>query len=436
MTAHERALAADAAGRRAAQLRFSGTLVLEAGAGTGKTTTLVARILAWSLGHGWQAASERLEETSDERIAAATLGGVVAITFTEAGAAEMATRVASALAQLTSASGTALPGFDVELLELDADTVQRRAQQLLGALDHLTVETIHAFCRQLLTAHPLAAGLHPEVNVDPDLRLTEEIVFEVVEQAVRRAYQRPRRQPLAELATLAVGPDLIVDTVVGLRSAGLEHRALAVDPYGQRVLEGVVHRLAELFSRFVIAGGSELRRVSSGNKAADIADTLERSRDRLATTPSELPEFCTLINELHEEWSPHFSKLASWRKGSFTKGEGSVLEAYGEAFTEAAGALRSQLRHLGRMHPRRLDLARRALAPLLAECEQRAAALGTLTFSDLLARAHQLLAGRRDLRRDEAGFHLHHGDLAQAAGRRHDAEQGERARGQKRGQPA
>ncbi|MDH3525203.1 MAG: UvrD-helicase domain-containing protein, partial [Acidobacteriota bacterium] len=348
-------LAADAAGRRAAQTRFTGTLVLEAGAGTGKTTTLVARILAWALGRGWhEAAAELGGEAAAGRVAAAVLQGVVAITFTEAGAAEMAARVAEALARLASGDAAPVRGFDPDLAGLPPEAERRpRAHALLGALDHLTVETIHAFCRGLLAAHPIEAGVHPDFTVDPDLRLTEEIVHEVVEEAVRRAYARPRGQALADLAALGVGPDLLVETLVGLRDVGLESTALAADPYATAGLEALGGRLAALVERFQAAGGADLRRVTSGNKAAQVAAALERTRALAASPPRDLDGLARLAAELEEIWRDHFSKLGAWRHGDYTQGEGRVLEAHGEAFPAAAAELRSLLRHLTRMNPRR-----------------------------------------------------------------------------------
>ena len=53
--------AADAEARRLAQTCFDRPLVLEAGAGTGKTATLVARVLSWCLGPGWEAAGREVE---------------------------------------------------------------------------------------------------------------------------------------------------------------------------------------------------------------------------------------------------------------------------------------------------------------------------------------------------------------------------------------
>ena len=46
----------DAAARLAARTRFDAPLALEAGAGTGKTAALVARVAVWCLTGGWERA--------------------------------------------------------------------------------------------------------------------------------------------------------------------------------------------------------------------------------------------------------------------------------------------------------------------------------------------------------------------------------------------
>ena len=96
--------------RRRSQTSFDRPLVLEAGAGTGKTAALVARVVGWCLGPGWRQAASELaaqrqrsgkgEAPAAERVAARVLDGVVAITFTEAAAAEMGSRVAQGLAEV------------------------------------------------------------------------------------------------------------------------------------------------------------------------------------------------------------------------------------------------------------------------------------------------------------------------------------------------
>ena len=50
----------DARSRRLAQADFTRPLVLEAGAGTGKTATLVARVATWALTGGWEKVSCQL----------------------------------------------------------------------------------------------------------------------------------------------------------------------------------------------------------------------------------------------------------------------------------------------------------------------------------------------------------------------------------------
>jgi len=94
------------------------TLVVEAAAGTGKTTELVKRIL---------------------RVLATGRAGVeciVAVTFTEKAAGELKLRLREALERERSAIG-----------EPDA---RDRLDKALGSLEEAHVNTIHGFCAELL----------------------------------------------------------------------------------------------------------------------------------------------------------------------------------------------------------------------------------------------------------------------------------------------
>ena len=208
--------AADLAARRAAQTRFDVPLVLQAGAGTGKTTTLIGRLLAWTLGEGWERAARRLAERAErktgrradegpDRVAAEVLGRVVAITFTEAAAAEMAGRAARELAVARRRRTRRRAGSKPRVLP-PAPERARRARALLGTLDHLAVRTIHAFCRGLLADHPLEAGVHPDLTIDADGRLVEEVVRETVEDALRDGYGDPGDPHLLALAVARLRP--------------------------------------------------------------------------------------------------------------------------------------------------------------------------------------------------------------------------------------
>lgn len=110
------------------------TLFVEAGAGTGKTTALVARLVAL-LRDGDVAAHE-----------------VAAITFTEAAAAELRDRVRTELEVARAAAPASTPARDV----LD---------RALGHLDEAHISTVHAFAQAVLAEHAIAAGLPPAFEV-------------------------------------------------------------------------------------------------------------------------------------------------------------------------------------------------------------------------------------------------------------------------------
>ena len=62
----ERARVLDAQARARAQLEFDRPLVVEAGAGTGKTAVLTSRLVAWSLGPGWERSALRSTEAGSD----------------------------------------------------------------------------------------------------------------------------------------------------------------------------------------------------------------------------------------------------------------------------------------------------------------------------------------------------------------------------------
>jgi ATP-dependent helicase/nuclease subunit A len=102
--------------------RRDGDLLLDAGAGSGKTSVLVERFVRSVLEDGIE------------------VGAILTITFTEKAAAEMRDRIRR------------------RLRELDADEAARATE---GAF----ISTIHGFCARVLRGHALAAGLDPSFAV-------------------------------------------------------------------------------------------------------------------------------------------------------------------------------------------------------------------------------------------------------------------------------
>ena len=328
------ALRADRRARRLAQQEFDRPLLLEAGAGTGKTTTLVARILAWCLGAGWRRHEAALIERERERgrggaaaadavaadaVAAAVLERVVAITFTEDAAAEMAQRVARELALLTDAAAPAPPWLVLE--ELAAAERARRAAALLAGLDRLVVRTIHAFCRGLLADHPLEARLHPELSVDADGLLLEEVARETVETNLRRFYGRDPGaagdDPYLRLAARGIGPRELVEALIALSQAGLPADALDADPLSPARVAGLRRRLlAACRAVDELVAPRRGRFGGRMQKAPGVADGVAAAARYLAASEDGLADLATRLCELlPEDLCNHLGKWQKWRVG-------------------------------------------------------------------------------------------------------------------------
>jgi ATP-dependent helicase/nuclease subunit A len=135
------------------------TLVVEAAAGTGKTTALVGRIV---------------------RIIAegkADVGQIVAVTFTEKAAGELKLRLRERLDNARTAA--------------TQDSKERaRLDFALKQLEEAHVGTIHAFCADLLRERPVEAGVDPLFEV-----LTEPASARLFDEAFGRWLQEVLAQP-------------------------------------------------------------------------------------------------------------------------------------------------------------------------------------------------------------------------------------------------
>ncbi len=164
---------------------------LSASAGTGKTQVLSARVLRLLLQPGVEP------------------GSILCLTFTKAGAAEMATRVNETLARWVRMKPDALAA-DLKAIGAKFDPVsQARARTLFTkVLDcpggGLRIDTIHAFAQYLLAAFPEEAELEPG-TVAMDDRTRELLAREVLTDLVTGANEDDR-SALAMLS-LRLGPD-------------------------------------------------------------------------------------------------------------------------------------------------------------------------------------------------------------------------------------
>ena len=120
-------------------------MVVEAGAGTGKTTLLIDRLCFAVLAQGVPA--EKL----------------VALTFTDKAAAEIKTRLIFKLQRVIAAVRDKTEDRTLSILKshfsaADEDIISR-AETALSKLDRSSISTIHSFCADILKKYPLEAGL-------------------------------------------------------------------------------------------------------------------------------------------------------------------------------------------------------------------------------------------------------------------------------------
>ncbi|MDR4508543.1 MAG: UvrD-helicase domain-containing protein [Candidatus Brocadiaceae bacterium] len=140
-------------------------IVVTAGAGTGKTTLLVHRILHLLLAH------KRFQEEESPILK------IVAMTFTEKAAGDMKIRLMEELERIVSvingnASGEMqkkVEGFLSHLrdeYQITYREIERRAQKSMEDFDKALIGTIHSFAAYILRLYPIESGVNPGFMVD------------------------------------------------------------------------------------------------------------------------------------------------------------------------------------------------------------------------------------------------------------------------------
>ncbi|HEY8078301.1 MAG TPA: UvrD-helicase domain-containing protein, partial [Labilithrix sp.] len=142
------------------------TLVVEAAAGTGKTTALVERILSLL------------------RTGKATLASLVAVTFTEKAAGEMKLRLRTEIEKARRAA--------------DDTQVGARLDRALEQLEAAHIGTIHAFCADLLRERPVEAEIDPLFDV-----AAEDEADRLYDEAFTRWFQATLSRPAEEVPGVA-----------------------------------------------------------------------------------------------------------------------------------------------------------------------------------------------------------------------------------------
>ena len=353
----------DARARRAAAEDLDRDLFLEAGAGTGKTTALVARIMALVR-------------------SGVALANVAAITFTEKAAAELRERLRRDLVRVSRQAS----GDEAEIL--------RRA---LDDLDGAAVCTLHSFAQRILREHTTEAGLPPRLEMLDEIGADMEFA-----ESWERFVEQVLTEPHMERA-------LVLGDALGMRLANLRAVArsmadnwdLAAEriPSLERLPEVPLLEFADLLVPMRELAGERRWCLAPQDPDSEpdalwaVLSDLGRLADRLEVA-GEL-EALVLLEEVAAGRVPR-SRKDNWHF-SFDK------EAMRERLKEVRSQAGARLDAAGRACAARL-LARLA-GFVLGEAERRRRQ-GRLVFHDLLVQARNLLrhpsrgvAVRRSLRR-------------------------------------
>ncbi len=156
----------DRLARNLAETTFDRNVVVVAGAGTGKTTLLVNRLV-------------HLLVKEPHPV---TVTQIVALTFTNKAATEMKVRLRerlTVLAQPETEATRAIDGGAVSVADLRAryglstEEVAARATAALRDLEKGQIGTLHSFAAHLLRLYPLEGGVDPTFQEDDGLRFEE-----------------------------------------------------------------------------------------------------------------------------------------------------------------------------------------------------------------------------------------------------------------------
>ena len=343
--------------RRRVRESLDETLFVEAGAGTGKTTSLVDRVT-------------RLVATG-----AATMDRIAAITFTEAAAAELRDRVRERLE---------ISAGDPELSPEEQD----RCRQGTAGLDQASVQTLHGFATSLLQEKPLEAGLPPSFEVMDTISgdLAFEEAWETwIDGALEDAELRPT---LASAFSLGLRIPHLRDVALKFHeNYDLLEGAVFDDPPGPQLspVAPLVESSAELerLGQFSRLGEDDLLFAHTQRLLAEVS--------RLATLDPQSPVVYRLMDRL----------TISTTRGR--QGDWDVDPVSGD---NAARVLKERLGQLRDETVDRLEMAKRAaLMPLLRELRRfvleyarERKRQGRAGFQDLLVWARDLVRDNLEIR--------------------------------------
>jgi ATP-dependent exoDNAse (exonuclease V) beta subunit len=380
MTAVRDALRDDHA-RRVAISVHDRSILVEAGAGSGKTAVMAGRIAAM-LAEGVAPKS------------------IAAVTFTELAASELLIRVRDFASEL--AAGTLPTELRIAFPDGLSEIHKANLAAALAAIDEITCSTIHGFCQRLIKPYPVEADIDPGASV-MDRNQADLAFIEIVESWLREQLSGGDGGVIAEMVLQSPGETVgLIHKIV----ANLRKRRTVSAPAVTALppLLRAFHDATKSFTDFIrTAPAVEEETAVFAERLAEMAQAMEDASTaetpegliRLLVSPPH-PDLCTKSGSFLA-----FKKKGKWadaaKREGLAKADGERLNVAAEGHYAACcqawqGLLQS--------------VASRVLADLIAQVQpvlerfrdyKRSAAL--LDFDDLIFSARHLLRSHDDVRR-------------------------------------
>jgi ATP-dependent helicase/nuclease subunit A len=330
----------DADARARIESALDVNLLVEAAAGTGKTTSLVRRVAALI------------------RTGRCEIGTLAAITFTVKAAAHLREKVQEAL--------------EAALIESAGDE-RERIETALASLDRAFVGTTHAFCARLLRERPVEAGL------DPDFEQLEETEAFLLMQSFWATWLDAR--------AAAGDPALDELHAAGVRNGHLQKAfqrlveyadvEMVSTPCARPDLQGAVDAVLEFLSRCEPCFPDDSMREKQDTFEVMMRDLVRRRNASDLADPLAQLAFLDLGNHVSYK-----ATLKNWPNGPQAK---ALYQEYSQiASTLVRPTVRGWREYV---HCRVLDFVQ----PAVEEFELQRQREGTLSYNDLLLRARGLL---------------------------------------------
>jgi ATP-dependent exoDNAse (exonuclease V) beta subunit len=335
------------------------TYLVEAGAGTGKTTVLVDRLLALIR-------------------AGTAIPRIVAITFTEKAAGELKVRLREKLERAARDSEKAVTAGDDSMVS-EAVTLAEALHQI----DRASVSTIHGFCSTLLKERPVEAGVDPNFGVVDEF-LRGVILDTVWDTWLREQFADNLPSCVADAEALGHGLTRIHELALEL----VEQRDL-LDMVPDAVAPGDVDALADRLVEEA-AAFEELARTKCTNPDDKALPEIEEFAGQVRLI-EHVPEPARAAYVLRHVVPRPTSKGAkpNWEDDAITE-----IKDRAKALKEEQAALRTRLSHNAAV-----DLVS-WLRGFVDAYEAEKSRLGLLDFEDLLVKARDLVRDNLEVRED------------------------------------